>query len=265
MARSEVDGWLADSDLLRHGSSGAQVRIMQDLLSAFGFPAGPSDGRFGPRTENALERYQYARLIGADGICGPQTRADMLDAYTRDWSLGAPFLHRGFRVMGGIHTSKGRIPSRSGKMSTFGGAKDKGDRCYGQALVPADNAYDLYQRHEALVAMGLFVVGATDPLPRVTDWRGRECTAGISYLLNPKSYYVAMRWARSGRPVPRRDRVVVLAGDRACVCAPTDWGPAKSTGRNIDISPGCEEALGLTTDDRVEICWGVSGTDLGPV
>lgn len=34
---------------------------------------------------------------------------------------------------------------------------------------------------------------------------------------------------------------------------PIDWGPARWTGRIIDVSPGVMDALDATTDDRVEV------------
>jgi hypothetical protein len=34
---------------------------------------------------------------------------------------------------------------------------------------------------------------------------------------------------------------------------PADWGPHQDTGRVADISPGLMEALGIETDDEVEV------------
>jgi hypothetical protein len=34
---------------------------------------------------------------------------------------------------------------------------------------------------------------------------------------------------------------------------PADWGPNEKTGRIADISPGLMEALGIETDDEVEV------------
>ena len=54
------------------GGSGA-VRRLQRQLAAAGYSPGPSDGRYGPRTERAVMRLQHARHLLVDGIAGPQT------------------------------------------------------------------------------------------------------------------------------------------------------------------------------------------------
>lgn len=54
------------------GSSGAVRKLQRDLATA-GYSPGPSDGRFGPRTERAVMRLQHARHLVTDGIAGPRT------------------------------------------------------------------------------------------------------------------------------------------------------------------------------------------------
>ena len=57
------------------GNSAALVRSLQRRLDGEGYSPGPIDGRYGPRTENAVERFQSARGLGVDGIAGPRTLA----------------------------------------------------------------------------------------------------------------------------------------------------------------------------------------------
>lgn len=58
---------------LRQGSRGEEVRYLQERLRALGFDPGPSDGVFGPKTADAVRRYQQSRGLAADGIVGPKT------------------------------------------------------------------------------------------------------------------------------------------------------------------------------------------------
>src|SRR5215211_4728548 len=50
-----------------------QVRALQRGLRALGIHPGPVDGRFGPRTEAAVRRFQRAHALAVDGIVGPRT------------------------------------------------------------------------------------------------------------------------------------------------------------------------------------------------
>jgi murein DD-endopeptidase MepM/ murein hydrolase activator NlpD len=49
------------------------VASLQFLLAWQGFPSGPMDGGFGPRTQAALRRFQARVGLGADGVAGPVT------------------------------------------------------------------------------------------------------------------------------------------------------------------------------------------------
>ena len=50
-----------------------QVRALQRRLREAGFSPGPIDGRYGPRTERAVARFQAAHGLGVDGTAGPET------------------------------------------------------------------------------------------------------------------------------------------------------------------------------------------------
>jgi peptidoglycan hydrolase-like protein with peptidoglycan-binding domain len=56
-----------------------RVMILQQQLTALGFALGPIDGRYGPLTTQAVERFQHAYGLLADGVVGPLT-ADALHA-----------------------------------------------------------------------------------------------------------------------------------------------------------------------------------------
>jgi pyruvate ferredoxin oxidoreductase gamma subunit len=58
-----------------HGST--RVRTVQHLLRRAGEHPGPVDGRFGPLTEAAVERFQAREGLAVDGIVGEATRASL--------------------------------------------------------------------------------------------------------------------------------------------------------------------------------------------
>jgi murein DD-endopeptidase MepM/ murein hydrolase activator NlpD len=59
---------------------GWDVAQLQFLLAWHGFPSGPLDGRFGPRTEAALRRFQVWAGLEPDGAAGPATLAALRTA-----------------------------------------------------------------------------------------------------------------------------------------------------------------------------------------
>jgi peptidoglycan hydrolase-like protein with peptidoglycan-binding domain len=56
------------------GSSGSQVSSVQRCLRQLGYFKGPVNGKFGPQTETAVERFQRANGLPAVGKVGPQTQ-----------------------------------------------------------------------------------------------------------------------------------------------------------------------------------------------
>jgi len=135
----------------------------------------------------------------------------------------------------------------SGKMSTFGGPADEG-------VGP----------HE-----GLALIGPTD----LGIWwysclflaEAPAGTTGLARRLNPRAFYLAMRWDYGRWPKEvLRHAVVKLtnpANGRHVFARPVDYGPGDGsvidgeatveTGRLADLSPGAAAALGLVTDEEV--------------
>lgn len=83
---SYVWNWFMDTGTgvatLKKGSTGTDVLRMQRMLSANGFMdvnnQGNFDGQFGSGTEGALKKFQSAKGLTADGICGQQTWTRLL-------------------------------------------------------------------------------------------------------------------------------------------------------------------------------------------
>jgi peptidoglycan hydrolase-like protein with peptidoglycan-binding domain len=76
---SATRGSLVSSVTLALGSGygqpggSAQVRSLQRRLERAGFAPGPIDGLYGPLTQGAVERFQTAHGLSADGIAGRET------------------------------------------------------------------------------------------------------------------------------------------------------------------------------------------------
>lgn len=59
--------------VLKNGSKGVYVLILQDALNALGYSTNTLDGIFGPNTQKALQDFQRSNNLNADGICGCST------------------------------------------------------------------------------------------------------------------------------------------------------------------------------------------------
>jgi peptidoglycan L-alanyl-D-glutamate endopeptidase CwlK len=62
-------------DVLRQGSFGPPVLLLQTRLKERGFSPGAIDGSFGPGTEAAVLAFQRGAGLLADGVVGPRTAA----------------------------------------------------------------------------------------------------------------------------------------------------------------------------------------------
>jgi N-acetylmuramoyl-L-alanine amidase len=91
-------------------------------------------------------------------------------------------------------------------------------------------------------------------------------TTGLARRLDPNKFYVACRWdygQHSKKELASgRYWALVRAGTgREFLARPADWGPHETTGRVADISPGLMEALGIKTDDTVEVTYPATGEE----
>jgi hypothetical protein len=124
----------------------------------------------------------------------------------------------------------------TGKVSWFGGPSDTG-------VSPSEGLAFIYQYSTAPY---LFL----DKQP--------PNTTGLARRLNPEVFYVACRWDYAKTPksmLATAEQALVQVGDKKFLAWPSDWGPHTSTGRIADISPGLMAALGIKTDDSVEVTY----------
>ena len=63
----------AEYALSKYGSTGSEVRNIQQKLKSLGYYGGSVDGIYGTQTQNAVRSFQRSVGITVDGIAGPQT------------------------------------------------------------------------------------------------------------------------------------------------------------------------------------------------
>jgi N-acetylmuramoyl-L-alanine amidase len=107
---------------------------------------------------------------------------------------------------------------------------------------------------------GLAFISSIDQRPELFLPAQPAGTTGLARRLNVWVPYVACRWDYNVTP-----KSMLASGLMALVRAPktgiemrafpADWGPHQDTGRVADISPGLMSALGIETDDEVEVLY----------
>jgi peptidoglycan hydrolase-like protein with peptidoglycan-binding domain len=123
---------------LAHGLRGWDVASLQFLLAWHGFPSGPFDGVFGPRTQAALVHFQIWAGLPAVGRAGSQTLAALrappaVSPITLGWPLplpiGDPFGPRGRGFHAGVDFPAPAgliVASAAGGLVTYAGWRDGG-------------------------------------------------------------------------------------------------------------------------------------------
>lgn len=66
-----------ESTVLKKGSSGSDVKALQQKLIELGYLSGKADGKFGAKTYAALVAFQKANKLKADGVAGEKTKAKL--------------------------------------------------------------------------------------------------------------------------------------------------------------------------------------------
>ena len=106
---------------------------------------------------------------------------------------------------------------------------------------------------------GLAFISSVDQAPHLFLPQQPPGTTGLARRLDPDVFYVACRWDYNVTPKDMlRDegqQAIVRVGGRELQAWPADWGPNQNTGRVADLSPGLMAALGISTDDAVEVIY----------
>lgn len=127
--------------------------------------------------------------------------------------------------------------SAQGRCSWFGGPDDTG-------VSPSE---------------GLAFIFDVDDAPQLFLPYQPSGTSGLARRLNPWVNYVACRWdydVTSKEMLQSSGKMALVRANGWEIKAfPADWGPHGDTSRVADLSPSLMEALGITTDDEVEVIY----------
>jgi hypothetical protein len=139
-----------------------------------------------------------------------------------------------------VVTDQPELPATHGKVSVFGGPKDRGIKPDDKLALPT-GPHGVYERIRSL---------------------------------NPKSFYCAMRWNYHVQHMTPEDvkrwwankklRITNGKTGISIVARAVDYGPHQNTGLDIGISPGAAEALGVEVGDEVDIALADPKLPLGP-
>lgn len=141
----------AEAASLRQGSSGAQVREIQQRLKNWGYYSGSVDGIFGSGTRSAVIKFQRNNGLTADGIVGNATAAaigiTLSSSGTTTTSSSTSVLKRG--------SSGSKVSEMQQKLKNWGYYSGSVDGIFGSGT---ESAVIAFQRANGLAADG--VVGS---------------------------------------------------------------------------------------------------------
>lgn len=131
--------------LIREGDRSDEVVDVQARLRAFGLALDDDSGSFGPSTKRAVRAFQQRRGILIDGIVGPHTWNELVEA---SWYLGDRDLYLKYPAMRGDDVS-----ALQARLNALGFDAGKEDGIFGPA---ADRAVRAFQKEYGVPGDGIF-------------------------------------------------------------------------------------------------------------
>jgi N-acetylmuramoyl-L-alanine amidase len=179
---------MSDVVVLRSGDRGDAVRDLQERLLAAGHPV-TVDSHFGARTEAAVRAFQDVRHLRADGICGPQTWAALVES---GFQLGDRLLYLTRQMLRGDDVAE--LQRRLNALGFDAGRED------GILGPETDQAIRQFQRNAGLTPDGIFGPETRTTLTRldtlaagsVAAVRERETLRRGPHQLTGRKVYLAV-------------------------------------------------------------------------
>jgi peptidoglycan hydrolase-like protein with peptidoglycan-binding domain len=208
---------LAPGSGFQQAAGSGSVRVLQRRLTGLGFAPGPIDGRYGPLTTHAVERFQSAYGLSPDGIVGPRSVA-ALNAKTATTSA-ALRPDDGYRANADV----GRVRVLQRRLARLGFAPGPIDGRYGPLTT---HAVERFQSARRLTVNGVAGAGTL----RVLFTIPRRSPVTVSSQPRPSSQPHSAIPARSTAPVTSQPPSAVPARSTAPVSSqPHSAAPARST------------------------------------
>lgn len=133
------------SELIRPGDRSTRVVDVQARLRSLGFEIDDEPGFFGNGTKRAVRAFQQGRDILIDGIVGPHTWEELVEA---SWRLGDRTLYLKQPLMRGDD-----VKTLQARLSALGFDAGREDGIFGQAT---DRAVRAFQKEYAIAEDGIF-------------------------------------------------------------------------------------------------------------
>ena len=135
----------ATTKLIREGDHSPEVADVQTRLREFGLSVADEPGTFGTATKRAVREFQQQRGILVDGIVGPHTWSEIVEA---SWHLGDRDLYLKHPMMRGDDISE-----LQARLNALGFDAGKVDGIFGPAT---DRAVRAFQKEYAVAGDGIF-------------------------------------------------------------------------------------------------------------
>ena len=139
----------AEAAVLKRGSTGSDVRTMQQKLKNWGYYSGSVDGIFGSGTESAVKLFQRTNGLTADGIVGSATAAELGMTLAGGTSSGGGSTSSGVLKRG---SSGADVKTMQQKLKSWGYYSGSVDGIFGSGT---ESAVKLFQRTNGLTADGI--------------------------------------------------------------------------------------------------------------
>ncbi|MBM7095623.1 peptidoglycan-binding protein [Bacillus sp. H-16] len=171
-ARQEASKTIPDTQLLRQGSSGSAVTLLQEKLKELGYYTGSVSGSFQAGTREAVLAYQQANSLHRDGIAGPQT-------------------------IGHMNSGKGKAYSPE-QPSSSNGSKNSGSLPANTVLRLNDKGSAVSELQEKLKTHGFYNSGVTGTYGTITRQAVRDfqqaAGIGVDGIAGPQTFRALENW-----------------------------------------------------------------------